>query len=95
MVTHLFFFFISKILIPKVFIIYHSHSVEYEIRRKNSNYLISFLTKIMENYIFNNADLATSVSINEKNKINNLYNKETVIFPNGVHIKKLKKKQKN
>lgn len=88
------FFFISKILIPKVFIIYHSHSVEYEIRRKNSNYLISFLTKIMENYIFNNADLATSVSVNEKNKINNLYNKETVIFPNGVHIKKLKKKNK-
>jgi glycosyltransferase involved in cell wall biosynthesis len=86
------FFVISKILIPKAFIIYHSHSVEYEIRKKNSNYLISFLTKIMENYIFNNADLATSVSIKEKNKIIQLYNKETIIFPNGVNLKKLQNK---
>ena len=62
------FFIISKILIPKAFIIYHSHSVEYEIRKKNSNYLISFLTKIMENFIFNNTDLATSVSTKEKNR---------------------------
>lgn len=87
------FFVISKILIPKAFIIYHSHSVEYEIRKKNSNYLISFLTKIMENYIFNHADLATSVSIKEKNKIKKLYNKETVIFPNGIHLKKLQNKK--
>jgi len=86
------FFIISKILIPKAFIIYHSHSIEYEIRKKNSNYLISFLTKIMENYIFNKADLATSVSIKEKNKIIQLYNKKTVIFPNGVRLKKLQKK---
>ena len=86
------FFIISKILIPKAFIIYHSHSVEYEIRKKNSNYLISFLTKIMENFIFNNTDLATSVSTKEKNKIKNLYDKETIIFPNGIHLKKLQNK---
>jgi glycosyltransferase involved in cell wall biosynthesis len=87
------FFIISKILIPKAFIIYHSHSIEYEIRKKNSNYLIYFLTKLMENYIFNNACLATSVSIKEKNKIKKLYNKETVIFPNGVCLKKLQNKK--
>jgi len=87
------FFIFSKILIQNAFIIYHSHSIEYEIRKRNSSYLISFLTKIMENFIFNNADLATSVSIQEKNKISNLYNKETIIFPNGVHIEKLQKEK--
>ena len=89
------FFIIVKILIPKAFIIYHSHSIEYEIRKKNSNYFISFLTKIMEKYIFNNVDLATSVSIKEKKRINSLYNKETIIFPNGIHMKKLQEKNKN
>jgi glycosyltransferase involved in cell wall biosynthesis len=89
------FFVIAKILIPRAFIIYHSHSIEYEIRKKNSNYFISFLTKIMEKYIFHNVDLATSVSLKEKERINNLYNKETIIFPNGVRLKKLQEKKKN
>lgn len=89
-----FFFIITKILIPRAFIIYHSHSIEYEIRKNNSNYFISFLTKIMEKYIFHNVDLATSVSEKEKEKINNLYNKETIIFPNGVNLKRLQENKK-
>lgn len=88
------FFIFAKILIPKAFIVYHSHSIEYEIRKKNSNHFISFLTKIMEKFIFHNVDLATSVSAKEKKKINNLYNKETIIFPNGVHLKKLQEKNR-
>ena len=90
-----FFFIIAKILIPRAFIIYHSHSIEYEIRKNNSNYFISFLTKIMEKYIFHNVDLATSVSVKEKKKINKLYNKETIIFPNGVNLKRLQEKKNN
>lgn len=65
----IFFFIIAKILIPRAFIIYHSHSIEYEIRKNNSNYFIYFLTKIMERYVFHNVDIATSVSeIEKKNK---------------------------
>ena len=88
-----FIFFITlKIFLPKTFFIYHSHSIEYEIRKKNSNFFISFITKIMECYIFNNVNLATSVSIKEYKKIKNLYNKKTIIFSNGVSIKKLNNK---
>jgi len=89
-----FFFIVAKILIPRAFIIYHSHSIEYEIRKNNSNYFISFFTKITEKYIFHNVDLATSVSVKEKKKINNLYNKETIIFPNGVNLKRLQVEEK-
>ena len=88
------FFIISKILIPKVFFIYHSHSVEYEIRKQNSNFFISFITKKMENYIFNNVNMATSVSIKEQVKIKKLYNKQTIIIPNGIHLKKLHETKK-
>jgi glycosyltransferase involved in cell wall biosynthesis len=84
-----FFYIILKAILPKAFFIYHSHSIEYEIRKKNSNFFISFITKIMENYIFNNVHLATSVSTKENKKIKNLYRKKTVIFPNGVNLKKL------
>ena len=41
----------------------------------NSNFLISWLTRIMENYIFNNVNIATSVSLKERIKIKKLYNK--------------------
>jgi len=90
-----FFFIIAKILIPKAFIVYHSHSIEYEIRKKNSNFFISFLTKRMEKYIFKNANLATSVSIKERKKIYKLYKRKTTIFYNGIYLKKLQKKNKN
>jgi glycosyltransferase involved in cell wall biosynthesis len=89
------FYIIFKIWLPKTFFIYHSHSIEYEIRKKNSNFFITFITKIMERYIFNNVHISTSVSTTENIKIKKLYNKKTIIFPNGIYLKKLKdKKQK-
>ena len=84
------FYIILKVLLPKTFFIYHSHSVEYEIRKNNSNLLISLISKIMERYIFNNVHLATTVSKKENIKIKHLYKKKTIILPNGVHLKKLK-----
>jgi len=83
------FYIIIKLFLKKIFIIYHSHSIEYEIRKKNSFFFISFISKIMEYFIFNNVNLATTVSTKENIKIRNLYNKNTIILPNGVHLKKL------
>jgi glycosyltransferase involved in cell wall biosynthesis len=88
------FFILSKIFLSKTFFIYHSHSIEYEIRKNNSNFLISWLTRIMENYIFNNVNIATSVSLKERIKIKKLYNKKTVLLPNGIFLNKLKSKKK-
>lgn len=83
-----------KIFSPRTKVIYHSHSIEYEVRKMNSSYLICFLTKILEKYVFRNADLSTSVSMIEKRKISKAYNCNTINLNNGVSKKVLKFKKK-
>ena len=73
-----------KILLPDSKIIYISHSIESEIRKKYSNLFIFFLTKHLEKFVFKNSDIATSVSKIEKNKIKKLYNQKTVLYPNSI-----------
>jgi hypothetical protein len=75
---------------PDIILIYRSHSVEYEIRKKNSNYIIAFMSKIFENFVINNCHISTTVSINEQKKFKNLYDKKTYLFPNSLNIKDLK-----
>lgn len=82
-------FFFLKRLVPNLKTIYHSHSIEYEIRKKN-NFIISFLTKFFEKIIFNKIDYPTAVSRIEAKKIVQLYNVSPYILPNGVNIKRLK-----
>jgi glycosyltransferase involved in cell wall biosynthesis len=48
----------------------------------------------MEYYIFNNVNLATAVSIKEQIKIKNHYNIQTIVVPNGIHLKKLRETSK-
>ena len=72
-----------------IFIIYRSHSIEYEIRKTNSNKLISYVTKIFENYVINNSNISTSVSTKEQYKFKKLYSKRTYLFPNSLNIKNL------
>ena len=75
-----------KIFLPSTKIIYISHSVEFEIRKKYSNFLISFLTFIFEYLVFHLSNISTTVSKVEREKIYNLYKKKTTIYPNGVSI---------
>jgi len=89
---------IVKIFIPKVKVIYHSHSIEYEIRKKFNNKIISYLTFFCEKKVFKLSNFSTSVSETEYKKIYSLYKKKTIIFENGIdldNIKKIKKKKKN
>ena len=53
--------FFLKIIMPNCKIIYISHSVESEIRRKYSNKLIYFLTKFLENLFLKFANYSTAV----------------------------------
>ena len=86
---------ILKIILQNCKIIYISHSVESEIRKKYSNKLIYFVTKFLENLVFKFSNYSTTVSIKEKNKILKLYNKNTIIYPNAINIeeKNIKKKK--
>ena len=83
-----------KLFSPSIKIIYHSHSIEYEVRKMMSNVVITKISKVLEKYVFKFADLATSVSDIEKNKIESLYNVKCVIFENGISEKILKFKKK-
>ena len=82
---------ITKKIIKNLFIIYRSHSVEFEIRKGNSNFIIYLLTKYMENYVLKNVNISTSVSKIEYNKFINYYNRKTFIFPNSLDINRVKK----
>ena len=81
-----------RIIFSDCKIIYISHSIESEIRKKYSNKFIYYLTLLLEYFVFKISDLTTSVSIKEKKKIKDLYNADTILFPNGININFKKKK---
>jgi hypothetical protein len=82
---------VIKLFLPNTKIIYHSHSIEYEIRKKFNNKIISYLTYFLEKKVFQLSNFSTSVSKNECKKIHSLYNKKTIIFENGIDLNKIKK----
>jgi hypothetical protein len=78
--------FSFKILLPNSKIIYISHSIESEIRKKYSNKLIYYLTKFLERFVFKYSYLSTSVSKLEQNKIKKLYDHKTILYSNAITI---------
>ncbi len=86
--------FFFKIFLSEVKIIYISHSIESEIRKKFSNKFIYYLTKYLEKLVFQFSDLSTSVSERERKKINLLYKTKTILLPNGIQLSKFKKQKK-
>jgi len=85
--------FAFKIILPSTKIIYISHSVEFEIRKKYSNLIIYSLTYFLEYLVFKNANTSTTVSKIEWRKIYRLYKIKTIIYPNGITIKEKKGKK--
>jgi len=63
--------FSLKLLLVNSKIVYISHSIESEIRKKYSNKLIYLLTKYLEGLTLKFVDIATSVSKYEKKKLKN------------------------
>ena len=86
--------FSFKILFSQLKIIYISHSIESEIRKKFSNIFIYLLTKFLEKLVFKKCNIVTSVSKIEKNKIKKIYNQKTILFPNGIDLNNLAKFRK-
>ena len=90
--------FISLIIIkafsPSTKVIYHSHSIEFEVRKMMSSNFMAYFSKKLENFVFNNSDLSTSVSKIEIDKIKKLYDVQCVNLKNGVSKKVLKFKKK-
>jgi len=81
---------IVKLLKPNTKIFYHSHNVEYDIRKKKNSSLITFISKIFEKKIFQTSDYASVVSEVDAKRIQYLYNINPIIFENGIDTKRLK-----
>ena len=81
---------ILRILDPNIFLIYHSHNIEYLLRKKKNNIIISLLSKFFEKKVYQISNIATAVSKLDQNTLKKLYNVKTVVFNNGISEKKLK-----
>ena len=79
-----------KSVYKNIFIVYRSHSIEFEIRKRNSFFFIKILTKFFENYVIKKSNISTSVSKLEKKLFYRYYNKETYLFPNSINLKNLR-----
>lgn len=84
---------LSKIFLRNTKIIYKSHSIEYEIRKNNNNFLISKITKFLERKVLLISDLSTSVSTLEQKKFFKYYKIKTFLFFNTIEF--LNKKIQN
>ena len=67
-------------------IIYHAHNVEYVLRRARNGKAIAVITRWAEGRLLADCDLATAVSEVDQYLFRELYNVETVLFPNGVDV---------
>jgi len=80
-----------KIFYKNTIIVYRSHSIEYEIRKNNSNFFIAMISKMFENIVYKYSHISTNVSDLEKNKIYKYYKIKTTLFPNSIRVKNLTK----
>jgi polysaccharide biosynthesis protein PslH len=65
-------------------IVYHSHNVEYLLRRERKHGLVPFLTKQAERALVRYASLVTAVSQVDASAFESLYGVKPLIVPNGV-----------
>jgi glycosyltransferase involved in cell wall biosynthesis len=90
-----FLIFLVRIFLRKIKIIYKTHSVEYEIRKNNSNFFITLLTKVFEKKVLQFSNLSTAVSNLERRKFVKYYSKKTFLFYNTIDFIKVLEKKKS
>ena len=63
---------IIKLFLPEIILIYHSHNIEYDVRKKRNTIFISFITKIIEKIVFREVNFSTVVSEQDQKRIKKL-----------------------
>ncbi len=66
--------------------IYHSHNVEYLLRKEKNIWPVVLITKHSEKWLMRHADMSTAVSQKDADLFKRLYGAEPVLVPNGVDI---------
>lgn len=83
------FFKIIRFFFPKILTIYHAHNIEYDVRKKRNNFIISFITKIIEKKVYKLINFSTAVSEEDQKRLKKLYNVNAYIFQNGINKQRL------
>ncbi len=68
-------------------IIYHSHNVEYVLRKQKHGPIITAITKWSEKYLLTHCDYFTAVSEVDAQQFRKFYDIKPIILPNGVDFK--------
>ncbi len=84
------FYFLTKNKVKNSKFVYHSHNIEFLLRKQKNNFLITALTKYFEKYVSKKFDIFTTVSNSDKRKVKEIYNAKSILLPNGINIPKLK-----
>lgn len=81
---------ILNYLVKDLIIIYHSHNLEYEVRKYKNSKLVRFFTFYFEKFIYQNS-IGTTVSSKDKRFVKANYKRESILFENFVNPTKPKK----
>ncbi|MBN1975110.1 MAG: glycosyltransferase family 4 protein [Sedimentisphaerales bacterium] len=69
-------------------IIYHSHNVEYVLRKQKHGFIVTAITKWSERYLLTHCDYCTAVSEIDVQHFKELYSVAPIVLPNGVDFKR-------
>jgi len=69
---------------PTARVVYHSHNVEYHLRKEKHGLIVTLLTRWAEGKILHRADLSFAVSEVDSKQFEELYGIRPEILPNGV-----------
>jgi len=87
--------YFAKKIIKNLSIVYHSHNIEYDLRKqKGSNFLICKLTEFFERIVFKSSNYSTAVSKEDQRRIYELYKAKPLMLENGIDENRLKKIKK-
>jgi len=65
--------------------IYHSHNVEYLLRKEKNIWPVVLITKYSEQWLMRHADMSTAVSSKDADLFKRLYGVKPILLPNGVN----------
>lgn len=70
--------------LPRTTVMYHSHNVEYDLRRQKHGLAVSAITRLLERRVLAKSTMATAVSDADQRRFRELYGTELALLPNGV-----------
>lgn len=74
--------------LPDIKIFYHSHNVEYDLRRSKNGWFIASLTKWAEGRLLRGVDRIFAVSPVDARRFRELYQVNSELLPNGVDVQR-------